>query len=134
MSAKTILIAHRHAAIRDRFAAALADARHAFVLADRADAVFQTFVSSPEPISLALVDLGLAEDGVAFVHALRRSAGRALPIVVFAGTVSSAGQVPALLALRDRGAWHPDAAVVSSLLLPSALLTASAWRLSRTDY
>jgi CheY-like chemotaxis protein len=103
MSAKTILIAHRHAAIRDRFAAALADARHTFVLADSETAVFQIFGSSTEPISLALVDLGLAHDGVTFVQALRRSAGRALPIVVFAGTVSSAGQVPALLALHIAG-------------------------------
>ena len=34
MSAKTILIAHRQGTVRDRFAAALADARHAFVTAD----------------------------------------------------------------------------------------------------
>src|SRR6185295_10549033 len=117
MSAKTILIAHRQAAVRDRFAAALADARHAFVLAESEPAVFQTFASSPEPISLALVDLGLAEDGVTFVQSLRRAAGRALPIVVFAGTVSSAGQVPALLALHIAGYVNEHAATPQ--ILPS---------------
>ena len=59
MSVKTILIAHRQAAIRDRFAAALADARHAFVTADSEAAVFAAFYKSSEPISLVLVDLGL---------------------------------------------------------------------------
>jgi CheY-like chemotaxis protein len=103
LSVKTILIAHRQAAIRDRFAAALADARHAFVTADSEAAVFAAFSSSSEPISLAIVDLGLAENGVAFIQTLRRSAGRTLPIVVFAGTVTSAGQVPPLLALHVAG-------------------------------
>src|SRR5262245_16300619 len=100
MSAKTILIAHRQAAVRDRFAAALADARHAFVLADTDAAVLGAFAGGDEPVSLVLVDLGLSDDGVTFVQRLRKTAGRALPIVVFAGTVSSAAQVPALLALH----------------------------------
>ena len=54
MSAKTILIAHRSAAVRERFAAALADGRHAFVAADtetaaRArEAVFQVEIDVAE--------------------------------------------------------------------------------------
>jgi ActR/RegA family two-component response regulator len=111
MSVKTILIAHRQASVRDRFAAALADARHAFVLADTEAAVFETFGAKQEPISLVLVDLGLADNGVAFVQALRRSAGRALPIVVFAGTVSSATEVPALLAMHIAGYVNEHAAI-----------------------
>jgi CheY-like chemotaxis protein len=103
LSAKTILIAHRQAAIRDRFAAALADARHAFMTADSEAAVFAAFDKSSEPISLVLVDLGLAENGVSFVQSLRRAAGRSLPIVVFAGTVDSAMQVAPLLAAHVAG-------------------------------
>ena len=123
MSVKTILIAHRQAAIRDRFAAALADARHAFVTADSEAAVFAAFLSTSEPISLALVDLGLAENGVSFIQALRRSAGRTLPIVVFAGTVASAGQVPPLLALHVAGYVneHAQTPQILPALIPSAL-------------
>jgi CheY-like chemotaxis protein len=110
MSAKTILIAHRQAAVRDRFAAALAEARHAFVTADSEPAVLGAFAATREPISLVLVDLGLTEDGVAFIKAVRQSAGRALPIVVFAGTVTAASQVPALLALHVAGYVNEHAA------------------------
>jgi len=119
MSVKTILIGHRQAAVRDRFAAALADARHAFVTADSAAGVLGAFAGAAEPeaISLALVDLGLAEDGVAFVQALRRAAGRALPIVVFAGSVTAADQVPALLALHVAGYVNEHAA--TSQILPA---------------
>jgi uncharacterized protein (TIGR02266 family) len=117
MSAKTILIAHRQAAVRDRFAAALADARHAFVTADSEAAVLNAFTNAPEPISLALVDLGLSEDGVTLIHAVRRSAGRALPIVVFAGTVAAASQVPSLLALHVAGYVNEHAATPQ--ILPS---------------
>jgi len=90
---KTILIAHQRAAVRDRFAAALADARQAFVLAD-SEAAARTAASDPGlPISLALVDLGLAADGVAFVRALRQAADRDLPVAVFSGSLVSAHQV-----------------------------------------
>jgi len=93
---KTILVAHHHAAVRDRFAAALADARQAFVLADTEAA---TRVAIGEPagaISLALVDLGLAADAVAFVRALRALGGPSMPITAFSGSIVSAVLVPAL--------------------------------------
>jgi len=109
-SAKRILIAHRHAAVRDRFAAALADARHAFVTADSEAAARRAMADSAAPISLVLVDLGMSEDGVAFVRALRQDAGRALPVVAFAGTVTAADQVRALLALHVAGYVNEHAA------------------------
>jgi uncharacterized protein (TIGR02266 family) len=107
---KTILIAHRQAAVRDRFAAALADARHGFVIADTEQAAREASSRAERPISLALIDLGLAEDGVAFVKALRQAAGRALPVVVFAGTLNSADQVRALLAMNVAGYVNEHAA------------------------
>ena len=110
MSAKTILIAHRQPAVRERFTAALADARHAFVTADSEQAVLHAVSGAPNPPSLALVDLGLADDGVTFVQAIRRAAGRALPIVVFAGSVASASQVRSLLALHVAGYLNEHAA------------------------
>jgi uncharacterized protein (TIGR02266 family) len=102
-SAKTILVAHRQAAVRDRFAAALADARHAFVSAETGEGARQAVADTAAPVSLALVDLGLADDGVALVRGLQEAAGRPLPVVVFAGTVVSSAQIPALLALGIAG-------------------------------
>jgi len=107
---KTILIAHRHAGVRDRFAAALADARHSYITADSEAAVQEAAADRDAPISLALIDLGLAQDGVAFVRALREHAGRALPVVVFSGTVASADQVRALLSFNVAGYVNEHAA------------------------
>jgi uncharacterized protein (TIGR02266 family) len=114
--AKTILIAHRHAAVRDRFAAALADARHEYLTADSEAAAIAAVESAATPISLALVDLGLAEDGVGFVRALRQRRAR-LPLVVFAGTVGSADDVRALVALGVAGYLNEHAATAQ--ILPS---------------
>ena len=94
---KVILIAHRRREIRDRFAAALADARHAYVTAETEAAVREALADDSASISLALVDLGLADDGVSFVEELRRTT-KPFPLVVFAGTVASAEDVRRLLA------------------------------------
>lgn len=114
--AKTILIAHRHAPVRDRFAAALADARHDYLTADSEGAAIAAVEPAATPISLALVDLGLAEDGVGFVRALRQRRPR-LPLVVFAGTVGAAEDVRALAALGVAGYLNEHAP--TSQILPS---------------
>jgi len=100
MSTKTILIAHRSAAVRDRFAAALADARHAFVsVGSEADA--RAAAQAPaSAINLVLVDLALAEDGAAFVRDVRQRPDRLVPVVVFSGSLPSAALVPALAAMN----------------------------------
>jgi uncharacterized protein (TIGR02266 family) len=96
MSAKTVLIAHRLAAVRDRFAVALADARHAFVLADSGPAARAAVGNGEVPLSLAVIDLTLADDGIEFVRSLRDACATPLPIVVFSGSVGSAADVPRL--------------------------------------
>jgi uncharacterized protein (TIGR02266 family) len=93
MSTKTVLVAHRAGHVRDRFAAALADAHHRYVLAGTAPAALQA-AAAEHGISLALVDLGLQEDGVALVRALRRP--HAVPVVVFSGSIASAAVLPQL--------------------------------------
>jgi uncharacterized protein (TIGR02266 family) len=110
LAAKTILIAHRQAAVRDRFAAALADARHSYVTADTEAAVRRALSEAPESISLVLIDLELADDSLAFVRAVRAAAGRMLPVVVFAGSVRVAEHVPALLAMNVSGYVNEHAA------------------------
>jgi uncharacterized protein (TIGR02266 family) len=110
MSDRTILVAHRNDEVRERFAAALTDARHAFVIAtDEAEA--RRAVVAPDPtVSLVLIDLGLADDGVALVRALRSLAGRALPIVVFSGSVTAAQQVASLASMGISGYVNEHAA------------------------
>jgi len=103
MSVKTILVAHRTAAIRDRFAAALADARHAYLLAASAAEIRQAMANETTPVSLALIDLGLADDGVTLVRDLRDAARRPLPVVVFSGSVTHAAQVQALATVQVAG-------------------------------
>jgi uncharacterized protein (TIGR02266 family) len=115
MSVKTILVAHRFAAVRERFAAALADARHAYVMADSAAAAVAAAADMTRPVSLALVDLGLAPDGVTLVRALRESSGRPVPIVIFSGTVGSAAQVAQLSAMNIGGYINEHAATTQIL-------------------
>ena len=99
-SAKTILIAHRAQIVRDRFAVALADARHEFVMAETETAAREAVLQVARPISLALVDLGLSNDPAGFVRAIRESSAIPLPVVVFAGTLGSAADVPSLAAMH----------------------------------
>jgi uncharacterized protein (TIGR02266 family) len=103
MSVKTILIAHRDAGVRDRFAVALADARHRFVSAESESAARQAAADLAEPVSLALVDLALAGDAIDFVRALRRGSGEPIPIIVFSGSVESAADIPRLAEIGGVG-------------------------------
>jgi uncharacterized protein (TIGR02266 family) len=111
------LIAHRRADVRDRFAAALADARHGFVLADTAPAACAAAADAGTPISLALLDLGLDGDALTFVEALQRAAERPLPVLVFAGSLGSATQVAALAEAHVGGYINEHAA--TSQILPA---------------
>lgn len=107
---KTILIAHHHPDVRARFAAALADARHAYVMADTAAAAERAAADRTAPVNLALVDLGLADDGVALAASLRRASGPALPLLVFSGSVTAGAQVKALAELGISGYVNEHAA------------------------
>ena len=98
MSSKTILIAHRAAPVRDRFAVALADARHEFVMAD-SEASARAAVNGAAPLSLALVDLSLSPRPIDLVRDIRGTAPAGRPVVVFAGSVGSAADIPPLAQL-----------------------------------
>jgi uncharacterized protein (TIGR02266 family) len=103
MSVKTILVAHRDGSVRDRFAAALADARHDAVLASTAKEAERAVADRRRPVSLVLLDLRLVPDGIGLARTLRHAGGGQIPLVIFSGTVESASQIPALLALNVGG-------------------------------
>ena len=107
---KTILIAHHTAHIRDRVAAALADARHDYVTADTAEAALDAVGDEARPISLAVVDLGLAPDAGGFISAIKQRTERHVPIVIFAGSVRSGADIPTLLAAGVSGYLNEHAA------------------------
>ena len=118
MPDKIILIAHRESSVRDRFAAALADARHTFLTADSAEHAIAAAQDVSRPISLAVVDIGLAEDGVAWIRAMRGEL--AWPVLVFAGTVRSVADARALIAVPVAGYIneHAPAAQILPALAP----------------
>jgi CheY-like chemotaxis protein len=118
MSVKTVLIAHPSAQIRDRFAAALADARYAYVLADSVTALRHAVDNCEAPFSLVVLDLGIA--GRDWLATLARGAdepgGSAAPVMVFAGSVASADDIADLNALGVIGYINEHTAV--SAILP----------------
>ncbi len=99
MSVKTILVAHPMPAVRDRFAAALAEARHASVAAGTAPELRAVLADPARRIDLALVDLGLSDAPLDLIADILRGRERLTPVVVFAGSVASADQVVGLAAL-----------------------------------
>jgi uncharacterized protein (TIGR02266 family) len=101
MMDKIILIAHRDPAVRKRFAGALTDARHTSVTVTTAEAALAAAADASRPISLSIVDTGLGDDALDWLRTLRGTNAR--PVLVFAGTVRSAADARALLAVPVAG-------------------------------
>ena len=99
MSTKTLLIAHRAAAVRDRIAVALADARHESITATTESEALAVAAARGDVLSLALVDMGLSSDPLTFLRAFRQRPAHSLPLVVFSGTIPSAAEIHALSAM-----------------------------------
>ena len=76
MSVKTILVAHQMPSVRDRFAAALAEARHASVAAATASELRAVLADQTTRVDLALVDLGLSDAPMELVAEVRRGSDR----------------------------------------------------------
>lgn len=112
---KTILIAHRSSDVRDRIATALADARHDYVTADTVDAATSAVRDTTRPVSLVLLDLGLGTTPAQLVDALRQHATRDMPVVVFAGSVTSGADIPALMSSGVAGYLNEHATTAQIL-------------------
>jgi uncharacterized protein (TIGR02266 family) len=98
-SERVVLVAHHLAEVRDRFAAAIADARHACVGVQSEAEARAAAVDQTRRPHLALIDVGLADDPVGFARDVRQGGETPLPTLVFAGSVTSAALVPALAPL-----------------------------------
>lgn len=115
-TSRHVIVAHRSAVVRERFAAALGDAQHQVSTAESASATLQLVSSAARRSDLALVDFTLSDDGMGFVRAIRQRTSRAFPIVVFAGSVPSTPTVLQLATL--------DVAYVNEHVLAPSVLQA----------
>jgi uncharacterized protein (TIGR02266 family) len=114
---KTILVATATDAVRNRFTAALRDAGHRARGVDGAQALLGSLSAGVRAADLLLLDLALGD--LTLVSALReRAAG--LPIVVFSGSVSAAGEVRTLATLGVSGYVneHTDDSQILPALAP----------------
>lgn len=101
MPDKIILVAHRDPGVRDRFSAALADARHICITAATVSAVSAAATDATRPISLAVIDVGLGDDGLDWIKTLRGDL--AWPVLAFAGTVRSVADARVLMGVPVAG-------------------------------
>src|SRR5688572_21736454 len=104
VSARTVVVADDTAFVRDRFQTALGNAGHRAITVRAAGDLLAQVRQSPAGIDLIVLDLRLPEgEGVELVKVLRQIEGLKAPIVVFSGTVASAGEVRELAALGVAG-------------------------------
>ena len=103
-AAKTVLIADDTAFVRDRFKAALEEAGHRAITVRTATELLARLRTDLERIDLVLLDLRLPHtSGPALVREVRKIDEGRLPVVVFSGTITSAGEVRDLAALGIAG-------------------------------
>jgi uncharacterized protein (TIGR02266 family) len=112
---KTILVGHRDRSVRDRFRAALADARHLCVAADAESAIMQALADPARPVDLIVLEIGMATDGVAILPRLRRADGLRVPVAVFSGSITDAGDI-AQLASAGIDAYINEHAATAQIL------------------
>jgi uncharacterized protein (TIGR02266 family) len=104
MSAKTVLVAERRHAVRDRFVAAVQSAGHRAVMVDAAADLLRRLRAGPRDLDLLIVDLGLSPaGGPQLVRKIRELDGGRVPILVFSGTVGSAAEARELAGLGIAG-------------------------------
>ena len=104
LATKTVVVADDTAFVRDRFKAALERAGHRAVTVSSGSELIARVKADLANIDLVVVDLRLPHgNGVNLVRALRSIDPKKPPIVVFSGTIASAGEVKELAALNVGG-------------------------------
>jgi len=100
---KTVVVADDTEFVRDRFRSAIEHAGHRAVTASNRAELLTVLARNTPPIDLIVLDLRLAQGrGVELLHAIRQHVVER-PIVVFSGTIASAGEVKELARLGVSG-------------------------------
>ena len=103
-AAKTILVADDTAFVRDRFKAALEAAGHRTTTAGSSAELVAQVRANASRIDLLVLDLRLPQGrGVDLVRSLRKIDQFHAPVVIFSGTIASAGEVRELATLGVTG-------------------------------
>jgi two-component system chemotaxis response regulator CheY len=103
-SEKSVLVADDTAFVRDRFRAALEKAGHRALTARTAPELFAQLRDHASFIDLVILDLRLPQgNGVNMVRAIRATAGRPQPLLLFSGTIATAEEVRELASLGVAG-------------------------------
>ncbi|MEO7889680.1 MAG: PilZ domain-containing protein [Vicinamibacterales bacterium] len=113
---KIVLVAHHAPAVVERFCSALSEAGHTCLMSASEEVIRQAVQDGRRPLSLALIDLGLSRQPFEMVRQIRHAGRRAIRVVVFAGTVSSAADV---LALAATGVAYVNEHAAPAQILPA---------------
>jgi uncharacterized protein (TIGR02266 family) len=109
---KVVVIADDTAFVRDRFRTAIENAGHKAIPVKSAPELLARVRSDLATIDLVVLDLRLPQaTGVDLVRAIRKLDGGKLPILIFSGTIASAGEVRELAALGVAGYVNEYSAV-----------------------
>jgi uncharacterized protein (TIGR02266 family) len=104
ISTKTVLIADDTAFVRDRFQAALEHAGHRTIAVKSSAELLTRLRLDLSRIDLVVLDLRLSNaPGLDLIRSIRRLDEGRLPILVFSGTIASAGEVRDLASLGVSG-------------------------------
>jgi uncharacterized protein (TIGR02266 family) len=101
---KTVIVADDTAFVRDRFAAALAGAGHRALTAKNGPELLAHVREQLPRVDLVVLDLRLPNTrGLELVRTLRAIDAGRVPVLVFSGTIASAGEVRELASLGVTG-------------------------------
>lgn len=103
-AARTVIVADDTAFVRDRFTLALRNSGHHAIAVLTGDDLLARVRAPVVPIDLVVLDLRLPPGrGLEMVQALKAVTTCTAPLVVFSGTIASAGEVRALTRLGVAG-------------------------------
>jgi len=112
IAAKTVVIADDTAFVRDRFRSAVEAAGHRAIAVKTASELLARVRAELDRIDLVVLDLRLPQaPGVELVRAVRKLDAGRLPILIFSGTIASAGEVRELATLGVAGYVNEYSAV-----------------------
>jgi len=132
VSNKTVIVADDTAFVRDRFATALVGAGHRALTVKSAAELLTHFRGDLTQIDLLVLDLRLPHaGGVELVRAIRKIDGGRVPILVFSGTIASAGEVKDLAALGVAGYVNEYSAVQVAYRFGNTIAAALTLNLSK---